>query len=148
MRPLRNGAYWSISYDVGNNYKVLDVDAGRKWIRRLDAPDIFPDRGHYEERKPRKQNIYLESGRPCEVDGVYRYDEQIGLDGQPEYVGYKDRNDYKLNNLDDYRQQVVLFKGDIAPRFLDFYENAVLKEAKKINWHLVSEIVRIKKDEA
>ncbi|MEG0652811.1 MAG: DUF3396 domain-containing protein [Acinetobacter sp.] len=143
LRPLRNGAYWNISQDVGNHYKVLDVDESRKWIRRLDAPDIFPDRGHYEERKPRKKNIYLESGQPCEIDGVYRYDEQVGLDGQPEYVGYKDRNDYKPNNLDDYRQQVVLLKGDIAPRFLDFYENAILKEAKKIKWHLVSEIVKI-----
>ena len=46
LRPLRNGAYWAISKDVGKNYKVLDTDATRKWIRRLDAPDIFPDRGH------------------------------------------------------------------------------------------------------
>lgn len=145
LRPLRNGAYWSISRDVGNHYKVLDVEASRKWIRRLDAPDIFQDRGHYEERKPRKQNIYLESGRACEIDGVYRYDEQVDLDGQPVYVGYKDRDDYKPNNLDDFRQQVVLLKGDIAPRFLDFYENAVLKEAKKIKWHLVCEIVKVDK---
>ncbi|MEG0483294.1 MAG: DUF3396 domain-containing protein [Acinetobacter sp.] len=148
LRPLRNGAYWSISYDVGNNYKVLDVDESRKWIRRLDAPDIFPDCRHYEERKPRKQNIYLESGRPCEIDGVYRYDEQVDLDDQPVYVGYKDRNDYEQNSSNDYRQQVVLLKDDIAPRFLEFYDHAVLKQAKKIKWHLVSEIVRIKEDEA
>ena len=152
LRPLRNGAYWSISWDVGNHYKVLDVDASRKWISRLDAPDIFPDRGHYEERKPRKQNIYLESGRSCEIDGVYRYDEQVDLDGQPVSIGIKHREDpinfYKENSTSDYRQHVVLLKGDIAPRFLDFYENAVLKEAKKIKWHLVSEIVRIKEDEA
>lgn len=145
LRPLRNGTSLSISWDVGNHYKVLDVDASRKWIRRLDAPDIFPDCGHYEERKPRNQNTYLESGRPCEIDGVYRYDEQVDLDGQPVYVGYKDRNDYEQNSSNDYRQQVVLLKGDIAPRFLDFYENAVLKEAKKIKWHLVSEIIKVDK---
>ena len=114
---MRNGAYLSISYDTGNNYKVLDVEASRKWIRRLDTPDIFPDRGHYEERKPSKKDIYLESGRPCEVDGIYRYDEQLNLDGQPMYVGYDDRDDYEQNNVNDYRQQVVLLKGDIAPRF-------------------------------
>ncbi|WEI22302.1 DUF3396 domain-containing protein [Acinetobacter bereziniae] len=55
LRPLRNGACLSISWDVGNNYQVLDVDESRKWIRRLDAPDIFPDRGHYQECKPQKR---------------------------------------------------------------------------------------------
>ncbi len=143
LRPLRNGSYLNISYDVGNNYQVLDVDESRKWIRRLDAPDIFPDRGHYQERKPSKNNIYLESGQPCEVDGVYRYDEHVNLDGQPIYVGYDDRDHYEENSIDDYRQHVVLLKGDIAPRFLEFYDHAVLKQAKKIKWHLVSEIVQI-----
>ncbi|WP_335956519.1 type VI immunity family protein [Acinetobacter bereziniae] len=144
LRPLRNGAYWAISDDVGYNYKVLDVDESRKWIRRLDAPDIFPDRGHYQECKPQKKNIYLESGRPCEIDGIYRYDEQLDLDGQPMYVGYDDRNDYEQNDIYDYRQHVVLLKGDIAPRFLECYDHMVLKQAKKIKWHLVSEIVRVK----
>ena len=145
LRPLRNGAYRSISWDVGNNYDVLDVDASRKWIRRFDAPDIFPDRGHYEERKPRKKNIYLESGRPCEIDGIYRYEDQLNSKGEPKHAGYDDRDDYQQNYVYDLRQQVVLLKGDIAPRFLDFYENAVLKEAKKIKWHLVSEIIKVDK---
>ena len=144
LRPLRNGSYWSISYDVGNNYKVLDVEASRKWICRLDAPDVFPDRGHYEEREPPKKNIYLESGRPCEIEGIYRYDEQVDLDGQPVYVGYDDRNEYKPNDVNDYRQHVVLRKGDIAPRFLEFYDHAILKQAKKIKWHLVYETVKVK----
>lgn len=144
LRPLRNGAYLSISYDVGNNYKVLDVEASRKWICRLDAPDVFPDRGHYEEREPPKKNIYLESGRPCEIEGIYRYDEQVDLDGQPVYVGYDDRNEYKPNDVNDYRQHVVLYKGDIAPRFLEFYDHAILKQAQKVKWHLVSEIVKVK----
>ena len=143
LRPLRNGSYWSISYDVGNNYKVLDVEASRKWICRLDAPDVFPDRGHYEERATKK-NIYLESGRPCEIEGIYRYDEQVDLDGQPVYVGYADRNEYKPNDVNDYRQHVVLRKGDIAPRFLEFYDHAILKQAKKIKWHLVYETVKVK----
>ena len=147
LRPLRNGAYWSISWDVGNNYKVLDVEASRKWIRRLDAPDIFPDRGHYQERKPSKKDIYLESGRPCEVDGIYRYDEQLDLDGQPVHSGGKYEidpiNSYEQNYLSDYRQYVVLLKGDIAPRFLECYDHMVLKRAKKIKWHLVSEIIRV-----
>nr|WP_252715359.1 type VI immunity family protein [Acinetobacter bereziniae] len=144
LRPLRNGAYGSISYDVGYNYQVLDVEASRKWIRRLDAPDIFPDRGHYQERKPLKNNIYLASGRPCKIDGVYRYEDQLNFKGEPRHAGYDDRDDYQENYVYDLRQQVVLLKGDIAPRFLDFYENAVLKEAKKIKWRLVSEIVRVK----
>lgn len=144
LRPLRNGAYWSISWDVGNNYQVLDVDASRKWIRRLDAPDIFPDRGHYQERKPLKNNIYLASGRPCKIDGVYRYEDQLNFKGEPRHVGYDDRDDYQENYVYDLRQQVVLLKGDIAPRFLECYEHMVLKEAKKIKWRLVSEIVRVK----
>ncbi|MFH4157272.1 type VI immunity family protein [Acinetobacter bereziniae] len=131
LRPLRNGAYWHISYDVGNNYQVLDVDESRKWIRRLDAPDIFPDRGHYQECTPAKKNIYLESGRPCEIDGVYRYDEQLDLDGQPVHSGGKYEidpiNSYEENYLSDYRQHVVLLKGDIAPRFLECYDHMVLK---------------------
>ncbi len=144
LRPLRNGAYWSISYDVGNHYKVLDVEASRKWIRRLDAPDIFPDRGHYQERKPLKNNIYLASGRPCEIDGIYRYEDQLNFKGEPRHAGYDDRDDYQENYVYDLRQQVVLLKGDIAPRFLECYEHMVLKEAKKIKWRLVSEIVRVK----
>lgn len=144
LRPLRNGAYGSISYDVGYNYQVLDVEASRKWIRRLDAPDIFPDRGHYQERKPLKNNIYLASGRPCKIDGVYRYEDQLNFKGEPRHAGYDDRDDYQENYVYDLRQQVVLLKGDIAPRFLECYEHMVLKEAKKIKWRLVSEIVRVK----
>lgn len=143
LRPLRDGAYSSISWDEGNNYKVLDVEASRKWIRRLDAPDIFPDRGHYQEIKPKKNDIYLESGRPCEIDGAYRYDEQLDLDGQPVYVGYDDRNEYKQNDVYDSRQYIVLLKGDITPRFLECYDHMVLKQAKKIKWHLVSEIIKV-----
>ena len=143
LRPLRNGAYRSISWDVGNNYKVLDVEASRKWIRRLDAPDIFPDHGHYQERKPQKNNIYLETGRPCEVNGVYRYEDQLNFKGEPRHAGYDNRDDYEQNYVYDLRQQVVLLQGDIAPRYLDFYENAVLKEAKKVKWRLVSEIIRV-----
>lgn len=143
LRPLRNGAYWAISRDTGNNYPVLDVETSRKWIRRLDAPDIFPDQGHYQERKPTKNNTYLESGRSCEIDGIYRYDEEVDMDGQPIYVGHSDRNHYEINSTDDYRQHVVLLKGDIAPRFLECYDHMVLKQAKKIKWHLVSEIIRV-----
>jgi hypothetical protein len=38
---------------------------------------MFFRSGHYEEREPQKKNIYLESGRPCEIEGIYRYDEQV-----------------------------------------------------------------------
>ena len=149
LRPLRNGAYWSISWDEANNYKVLDVEASRKWIRRLDAPNIFPDRVHYKERKPSQSNIYLETGRPCEIDGIYRYDEQLNLDGQPVSSSEKFESDsinsYEENEIFDYRQHVVLLKGDIAPRFLECFDNMILKQAKKIKWHLVSEIVKTEK---
>ena len=136
------------SVKIDEDYEILNRVQTRAWIRRFDAPDIFPDCGHYEERKPRKKNIYLESGRPCETDGIYRYEDQLNSKGEPKHAGYDDRDDYQQTYVYDLRQQVVLLKGDIAPRFLDFYENAVLKEAKKIKWHLVSEIVRIKEDEA
>lgn len=53
------------------------------------------------------------------------------------------RDDYEQNNVNDYRQQVVLLKGDIAPRFLECYDHMVLKQAKKIKWHLISEIMRV-----
>lgn len=145
LRPLRNGAYEPISLDTGNNYKVLDVGASRKWIRRLDAPDVFPDQGHYKEQNPNKSNLYLESGTYCEINGVYRFDEQLDLKGQPVYSGHQNPLDYETNFLADYRQHVVLLKGDIAPRFLEFSDYAVLKQAKKIRWHLVSEIVRIRR---
>jgi hypothetical protein len=145
LRPLRDGAYRAISWDTGNNYQVLDVDESRKWIRRLDAPDIFPDQGHYKEQKPKKDNIYLESGRSCEIDGVYRYEDQLNSKGEPRHAGYDNRDDYEQNYVYDLRQQVVLLKGDIAPRFLDCYDNMVLKESKKIKWRLVSEIVKTDK---
>ena len=141
LRPLRNGAYWAISSDGGYAYDVLDIEATRKWIRRLDAPDIFPDQGHYEERAPKKK-IYLTSGKVCEIDGVYRYDDELDIDGNPVYVGHEQRDTYKPNTNDDYRQHVVLLKGDLAPNFLEFEDHAVLKGVKKIKWRLVSEFVR------
>lgn len=111
----------------------------------MDAPDIFPNHGNYQERKPSKNDIYLETGRPCQIDGVYRYEDQLNLKGEPRHAGYDNRNDYEQNYVYDLRQQVVLLQGDIAPRYLDFYENAVLKEAKKVKWRLVSEIVKVDK---
>ncbi|RKG37733.1 type VI immunity family protein [Acinetobacter rongchengensis] len=145
LRPIRNGNSLCIALVDNEDYEILNRVQTRAWIRRFDAPDIFPDCGHYEERKPRKKNIYLESGRPCEIDGIYRYEDQLNSKGEPKHAGYDDRDDYQQNYVYDLRQQVVLLKGDIAPRFLEFYENAVLKEAKKIKWHLVSEIIKVDK---
>ena len=73
--------------------------------------------------------------------------QQLDLDGQPVHSGGKYEidpiNSYEQNYLSDYRQYVVLLKGDIAPRFLECYDHMVLKQAKKIKWHLVSEIIRV-----
>lgn len=140
LRPLRNGIYGGVSMDEGQGYAVLDTSATRQWIRRLDSPDIFPDQGHYEERPPKKK-VYLKSGKICEVDGVYRYDEQIDTRGEP--VTAND-NGYEVDSVSDYRQHVVLLKGDLAPNFLEFNKKAEFMGAKKIKWHLVSEIVKIK----
>lgn len=142
LRPLRNGAYWAISKDVGNNYKVLDIEASRKWIRRLDAPDLFPDQGRYKEVPPKLKEIYLETGNPCKIAGIYRFDGELDIDGQPVYVGHDNRNVYVENSTDDYRQHVVLLEGDIAPRFLEFFDHAELKDAKIVKWHLVSEFTK------
>ena len=143
LRPLRNGAYWAISKDVGKNYKVLDTDATRKWIRRLDAPGIFPDQGYYKEVPPKDKAVYLETGKACKVAGVYRYDDELDIDGKPVHAGHVNRTDYEENYTSDYRQHVVLLVGDIAPRFLAFFDHAELKEAKTVKWHLVSEIIKV-----
>ncbi|MDN5543026.1 MAG: DUF3396 domain-containing protein [Acinetobacter sp.] len=143
LRPLRNGAYWAISKDVGKNYKVLDTDATRKWIRRLDAPGIFPDQGYYKEVPPKDKAVYLETGKACKVAGVYRYDDELDIDGKPVHAGHVKRTDYEENYTSDYRQHVVLLVGDIAPRFLAFFDHAELKEAKTVKWHLVSEIIKV-----
>jgi hypothetical protein len=143
LRPLRNGIYGGVSMDEGQGYAVLDTSATRQWIRRLDAPDIFPDQGHYEERPPKKK-VYLKSGKICELDGVYRYDEQIDTRGEP--VTAND-NGYEVDSVSDYRQHVVLLKGDLAPNFLEFNKKAEFVGTKKIKWHLVSELVRRKKDD-
>lgn len=143
LRPLRNGIYGGVSIDEGQGYAVLDTSATRQWIRRLDAPDIFPDQGHYEERPPKKK-VYLKSGKICEVDGVYRYDEQIDTRGEAVKAN---KNGYEVDSTFDYRQHVILLKGDLAPNFLEFNKKAEFVGAKKIKWHLVSEIVRIKKDD-
>lgn len=145
LRPLRHGSYSAFSRTDYKEYSVLDIEATRKWIRRLDAPNIFPDQGHYQECRPKKRNVYLASGQVCKVDGVYRYDDQVDLNGDPVYVGYDDRDYYESGSILDYRQHVVLLKGDIAPRFLECLEHGALKQARKIKWHLVSEIIQLKK---
>lgn len=142
LRPLRNGAYKAISHYSSNNLNVLDVSNTRLWIRRFDAPDIYPNQKNYAEKNP-SQTIYLDSGEKCVIDGIYRYDQDTKVDGTPKHVSYSNRDDYVPNSINDYRQQVVLLKGDLAPRYLDFYDNAVLKEAKKVKWRLVSEIIRV-----
>lgn len=142
LRPLRNGAYAPISRDANYNYQAFDTEASRKWVRRLDAPDIFPDKGHYQEVKPENDRIFLESSKVCMVDGIYRYDEQVDIQGIPVHVGSSDRNKYVPNVTNDYRQHVLLLKGDIAPRFLNFSADGFIDSVMSIKWHLVSQIIR------
>lgn len=143
LRPLRNGKSLCISLVDRDDCEILNIKQTRAWIRRFDAPDIFPDQGNYTYRRPQNNNIYLESGELCQIDGVYRFDEHLNLDGQPVYVGQEDCDDIQLNFRYDYRQQVVLLKGDLAPRFLEFSDHAILKKAQIIKWHLISEIVKL-----
>lgn len=143
LRPLRNGNYNSLSIggweDEPPRFGLISSDA---WIRRFDAPNIFPITidSPIEVKSIRKHRI--KSGKVCLYSGRYRYNADTENTGRPLYHEYDVATDYEVGfEVGDFRQFVVLNKGDIVPYYLDLGQHGDIRQVIAIEWSLVSEFV-------
>lgn len=145
LRPLRNGAYGMLSIggweDEPPRFDLMSSDA---WIRRFDAPNIFPVTKLSPVEVKTKRRHSIASGNICQHSGRYRYNEDTDSDGKPLYHEYDNLTDYQVGfDVGDFRQFVVLNKGDIVPYYLDIAATGGVRRVKAIEWTLVSEFVKV-----
>ena len=145
-RPMRNGRYGSLGgmneYDGGIGYQTFNAYFTDLWLRRFDNPNLwraFPQKSKPDiTTEPIKSEtgdvINVKTGEVCQQDGRYIYlDEYDYNRGQ---FRYHNINEYD-GQLIDYRQYVVLKKGDIAPYFIHMDANWRTVEVMEITWTLV-----------
>lgn len=145
-RPMRNGGYGSLrlmnEYDGGIGYQTFNAYFTDLWLRRFDDPDLwraFPQKSKPDiTAEPIKSEtgdvIAVKTGEVCQQDGRYIYlDEYDYNRGQFRYHSISEYD----GELIDYRQYVVLKKGDIAPYFIHMDANWRTVEAMEITWTLV-----------
>ncbi len=143
LRPLRNGAYGMLSIggweDEPPRFDLISSDA---WIRRFDAPYIFPITEISPVEIITTKRHRIASGQVCQHSGRYRYNEDTDSDGKPIYHEYDNLTDYQVGfEVGDFRQFVVLNKGDIVPYYLDIAATGGVRRVKAIEWTLVSEFI-------
>lgn len=144
-RPMRNGAFGSLRlmnvYDGGIGYQTFNAYFTDLWLRRFDNPDLwrtFPQQTTPSiTGEPIKtaagEIITLKTGEICQQDGRYLYMDEYDYN----------RKEFRYHSiafdgaLIDYRQYVVLKKGDIAPYFIHMDANWRTVEAMEIIWTLV-----------
>lgn len=136
-RPMRNGNYGSIGngYDEGIGYQSFNTYFTDLWMRRFDDPRLWRKLPQPVDNRilsqPSIEPITLMSAQVCEVDGRYRYEEEYDhIRGNPVHFeeSYSKRN--------DYRQYVVLLKGDIAPYFIKMDQHGHTEDRVSIAWTL------------
>lgn len=136
-RPMRNGNYGSIGngYDEGIGYQSFNSYFTDLWIRRFDNPKLWRKLPQPSDNKtlsqPLIEPIKLTTAHVCEVSGRYRYEEEYDhVRGNPVYF----EEAYSTEN--DYRQYVVLLKGDIAPYYIKMDQHGHVEEKVSIVWTL------------
>lgn len=130
-RPLRNGNYTSMGSGSVNGELRFNTVTSDLWIRRLDAPDIWPPKsfvglGLKLVGKIPVKSIKLKTGVACLVHGRYRQ--------HP--IKPPRRNDDEDNDV----PTVVLLPGDIAPYQLRLGPHGEFLGRDAITWALYSEL--------
>ena len=140
-RPMRNGNYGSIGngYDEGIGYQSFNTYFTDLWMRRFDNPRLWRKLPQPIDnrtlRQPLFEPITLMSAQVCEINGRYRYEEEYDhVRGNPVYF----EEPYSRSN--DYRQYVVLLKGDVAPYFIKMDRHGHTEEKVSIAWTLVEKL--------
>jgi len=125
LRPLRNGTFGSMGFGSIDGELRFNRCTSDLWIRRLDAPDIWPPdsfiglpREPISARPDKKQKV--KSGDACSVHGRYRLT-AIG----------------KAEEEQGEMPEVVMLPGDVAPYWLKLGPHGEFLGRELISWVLV-----------
>lgn len=144
-RPMRNGRYGSLTrmnqYDGGVGRQTFNAYFTDLWLRRFDNPELWrtfpqqttPDITAEPIKTAKGEITTLNTGEVCQQDGRYIYLDEYDYNRKQ----FRHHNIASDGRLTDYRQYVVLKKGDIAPYFIHMDANWRTVEAMKIAWTLV-----------
>lgn len=130
LRPLRNGNYGSMGSGSVNGELRFTRATSDLWIRRFDAPDIWPPKSFVGlmrgpvGKKPEK-TIKLKTGGTCVVHGRYR--------PHPIKPALPDDDD-------DQEPTVVLLPGDLAPFLLRLGAHGEILACDPVTWALAAEL--------
>ena len=131
LRPLRNGNFDSMGSGSISGELRFDRCTSDLWIRRLDAPGIWPPETFIGLPReplgiaPRKK-LRLNPGDVCAVHGRYR---QAGFVTPPDY-----------GDDVDLAPMVVLLPGDTAPFPLKLGPHGEFLGRAAIKWELIAEL--------
>ena len=136
-RPMRNGNYGSIGngYDMGVGNQSFNSYFTDLWMRRFDNPKLWRQLpqpiNNQTQTQPNIDAVTLTTGDVCQVSGRYRYEEEYDhVRGNPVHV----EDPHSTSN--DYRQYVVLLKGDIAPYYIQMDQHGHVEKSVLIAWTL------------
>lgn len=128
LRPLRNGAFGSMGFGSIDGELRFNRCTSDLWIRRLDAPDIWPPgtfiglpREPISARPGKRQKI--KTGDSCSIHGRYR----LTATG-------------KAEEEQGEMPEVVLLPGDIAPYWLELGPHGELLGRELVTWELVGQL--------
>ena len=130
LRPLRNGNFGAMSSGSVGGERRFDLCTSDFWMRRLDAPDIWPPKSLARlpsvpaGTAPRKK-VKLASGELAIQHGRYR---QFGFVTPAEFGN------------EDMAPVVVLLPGDVAPYLLALGPHGTLLSRSRTVWELVAEL--------
>jgi hypothetical protein len=131
LRPLRNGNYGSMGSGSVNGELRFTRVTSDLWIRRFDAPDIWPPKSfallgrHLVGKLPEKV-IKLKTGEKCVVHGRYRQ--------HPVKPLLPDEEEYNEDPT------VVLLPGDLAPFLLRLGAHGKILSCEPITWAVAAEL--------
>jgi hypothetical protein len=123
LRPLRNGNFGSMGTGSVSGERRFNRCTSDLWIRRFDAPGIWPPATFGLGLLPSKK-VKLKTGETCAVHGRYRHPAF-------ETVAAGD---------DDDAPQVVLMPGDVAPHWLKLGPHGEYLGRDAVAWELVAEL--------
>jgi hypothetical protein len=130
LRPLRNGNFGSMGSGSINGEWRFDRCSSDLWIRRFDAPNIWPPAGLYNDLpekplgNPVQKALTLKTGEVCTVHGRYRHPDH------PKVPPHQD----------DDAPHVVLLPGDVAPYWLNLGPHGEFLGKDAVQWELVAEL--------